>query len=60
MANCRSCGAEIAWVRTEAGKMMPVDIDVVDIQKEKDGEVFIVMKSHWGTCPDAKEWRKGK
>ena len=25
MSNCKSCGAEIRWVRTPAGKMMPLD-----------------------------------
>lgn len=25
MARCRACGAELEWVRTEAGKAMPLD-----------------------------------
>jgi len=25
MARCKSCGAEIRWIRMESGKLMPVD-----------------------------------
>jgi hypothetical protein len=25
MANCKACGEEIKWIRTRAGKLMPVD-----------------------------------
>lgn len=44
MANCRSCGAEIEWKKTAAGKLMPVDKDT--------GE------SHFATCPNAASHRK--
>jgi len=40
---CRSCGAPIEWVKTDAGKWMPVDPDGT---------------SHFATCPDAEKWRK--
>jgi len=42
---CRSCQATIYWVKTPAGKNMPVN---------PDGE------PHWGTCPQAKQWTKRK
>ena len=29
MARCRGCGAEIEWIRTRAGKNMPVDPEPV-------------------------------
>lgn len=42
-ARCRSCGAEVLWTTTPAGKRSPLD---------RDG------KSHFATCPDAARWRK--
>ncbi len=57
MAECRSCGAEIAWVRMPSGKMMPVDIDA-EVVEEKDGEKIVVCKPHWATCPQGDKWRK--
>lgn len=57
MAECRSCGKEITWVRTESGKMMPCDIDATVIT-EKDGSKLVVLNPHWSTCPDADSWRK--
>lgn len=57
MPECRTCKKEIAWVRTESGKMMPIDIDV-EIVVEKDGERIVVAKPHWASCPQAESWRK--
>lgn len=42
---CRGCGAAIAWVKTPAGRSMPVDGDGTP---------------HFATCPKASEFRKGK
>lgn len=42
-AKCRSCHAEVLWTTTPAGKRSPLD---------RDG------KSHFATCPQAKEWRR--
>lgn len=42
---CRGCGAEIYWIRTIKGKLMPVDPDGT---------------SHFATCPKAKSFRKPK
>lgn len=44
-AACRSCGAEMWWVVTRAGKNMPVNPDDTP---------------HWGTCPESKDWQKAK
>lgn len=30
MAKCKYCGAEIIWVKTTAGKMMPCDPGIVE------------------------------
>lgn len=55
MALCRSCGAEIAWVKTEKGKSMPVDIDSWD-----GNRIFTPGKhiSHFASCPNAAKHRK--
>lgn len=42
-ATCRGCRRTIYWVKTKAGKNMPVDPDGVP---------------HWGTCPNAKDFKK--
>lgn len=42
-AACRSCGAPIAWVVTNAGKRAPIDPDGTN---------------HFATCPQAESWRK--
>ena len=46
-AKCKSCGAPIAWVKTTAGKNMPVDTSA-----EHYGE------SHFAHCPNADAHRK--
>lgn len=42
-ATCKSCGESIWWIKTLAGKNMPLNAS---------GE------SHWGTCPSADAHRK--
>ena len=57
ISRCRSCGAEIVWMKTDLGKNIPVDADdVVD----PEATVFDpdTMTSHFATCPDANKWRK--
>ena len=39
---CQTCGAPIRWSWTKTGKKTPVNPDGT---------------SHWGTCPQAQEWR---
>lgn len=41
---CRSCGAEILWIVTSAGKRAPMNLDGTT--------------SHFATCPQADRWRK--
>ena len=62
MARCKSCGAEILWVRTTAGKPMPVDLAVTNVMvrtEKGDYEMLIGHQSHFATGPDADKWRKG-
>lgn len=55
IAKCRSCGAEIVWLRTKSGNNMPVDAETVD----HNDYMFDPAKhrSHFATCPDADEHR---
>jgi hypothetical protein len=67
---CRSCGAAAEWVRTESGKLMP-------IQPEEGGNVRVVSNAvtgariaivvdagqgthapHFAWCPQAASWRR--
>lgn len=50
------CHAPIVWLPTKAGKNMPVDVDGVDaddVEYEHGKHT-----SHWGTCPNAKEFKR--
>lgn len=38
MAKCKWCGAEIIWVRTRKGKLMPVNSDPIKISPARDGK----------------------
>ena len=60
MAECQSCGAEIVWFKTRAGKWMPADprpekrlvVRASELVEVKDTYV-----PHWATCPDAEDFR---
>lgn len=34
---CRNCGCQIMWIRTKAGKNMPVDPTIISYRRPKDG-----------------------
>ena len=59
MSQCRSCGAEIVWMKTGSGKNIPVDAETV---ADEGATIFDPeqMISHFATCPEAKEWREKK
>lgn len=55
---CRSCQAPIVWLRTTAGKTMPVDAESTwpgDLEYDKERHT-----SHFSTCPQASKWSKKK
>lgn len=67
MPNCRTCGAEIEWVKTEGGRNMPLDAVSPSARKVmvviyRNGERVAVMvperTSHFATCPEADKHRK--
>ena len=59
MPKCVSCGAEIQWLKTEAGNRMPVDAGQLSAV---GATVFDpkTMISHFATCPNAAQHRKKK
>lgn len=56
--NCRSCGAEVVFLRTRKGKLMPCDAATV----EHDDYQFEYGKhtSHFDTCLDPSPFKKEK
>ncbi len=42
MARCRSCGAEILWIKMASGKAMPVDPDQVPYWERRGGQGKII------------------
>lgn len=41
MSKCKGCGAEIDWIRTRAGKNMPVDPEPVFVAVDDGNDVFV-------------------
>ncbi len=56
MSTCKGCGREIEWIRTEAGKQMPVDPGPVMVVL-RDGRVVRGYIPHWVTCEKAEQFR---
>lgn len=69
---CRSCGKEIAFIPTPAGKLMPVDWPGRTITQLKLGESIVLENGtvvrnphigmggftpHWGTCDNPNKFR---
>lgn len=72
MSTCRSCGAEILWVRSaKNGTLMPLDA-VPDpngnVELDDDGHAVVHGQAdmlggqrfmpHHATCPHADQWRR--
>lgn len=49
MAKCKSCGAEIIWALTVAGRRMPVDVSPAD---RGGGSVLLVAMGNPSTEPE--------
>ena len=50
---CRSCGKPMIFIRTDAGKAMPLSAATIEM---RDGKRFAL--PHWADCAQAKEWSK--
>ena len=64
---CKSCGQYIFFLRTQSGKLMPVDAEsVADIEYElpdMDEPEYAPLEghvSHFSTCPNADKHRRRK
>lgn len=56
IVRCSSCRARIIWLKTRAGKNMPVDADTVEADDDDlDLERHV---SHFATCPQANQHRR--
>lgn len=62
MPKCKKCGADIYFVTTKTGKLMPIDtfppanktpVTIECADGSTTGGV-----PHWATCPNADEFRK--
>lgn len=70
-AACKTCGQPIRWVKTANGKAMPLDVEPCEDGNlvVVDGVAFSAytldvqegrqrFKSHFATCPQAKQHRR--
>ena len=64
MSKCKGCGAEIIWVRTPSGAMMPLDAKPEKrgvVQPAHPGPIVHIKDTympHWASCKHAKEFKK--
>jgi len=68
MGKCRSCGKELIWASTAAGKKMPLEACSLaegNLRIDQHGIARVgkvgtgPYRSHFATCPNAADWRKG-
>jgi len=65
---CASCQAAIEWVRSPYGKRMPLDLGLQldgNLVVDAEGVAYVTndrpaRRSHFVTCPQAGDWRKGR
>ena len=57
-SQCNRCGARIMWVKTKAGKNMPVDPQFVDFKKIKGGKERLVLPN--GEVVAGERWKKSR
>jgi hypothetical protein len=55
MSKCKSCNAEIVWLKSGTGRNVPVDAETYH---GEDGFDHKLHRSHFATCPDADKFRK--
>ena len=63
-STCRSCGADIAFLMLVGGRKMPVDLPgerriVRADPMSPDYSIQMTYVSHFATCPNAAEHRRG-
>jgi len=56
---CKKCGAPIKFLKTKAGKCMPVDvIEMINLNESGEIEKVYINQPHWINCPHANDFRK--
>lgn len=66
VVRCRSCNAQIVWLKTSTGKNMPVDANfmaqIVDDLESDEAPLFNYDDHadgvHWRSCPHADHHRR--
>jgi len=65
MPKCKSCGAEIFFLKTSRGKIIPVNSETISEQDKllirKNQTVYFDYKihtAHFATCPDSERFRR--
>ncbi len=64
-SRCSSCNAEIIWVKTAAGKNMPLNaaaqtmwlVETAQVGAQPTGRPVAVRTSHFSDCPNAAQHR---
>lgn len=59
MSKCKGCNAEIVWIKTRNGKIMPCNAEKTTIVTEQ-GETIIGHIPHWATCPKSQNFKEKK
>lgn len=57
MNKCKGCNAEIIWIETVKGKIMPCNAEKTTIVT-KEGKTVIGYVPHWATCPKYKNFKQ--
>lgn len=72
---CKSCGADIKFIKTFKGKWLPVNPTPLEMEIAMGGKILVLDSghilsdkynkikgyvAHWTTCPNAEEFRKKK
>lgn len=57
MSFCKSCKADIVWIKTKNGKHMPANKATTTIITQA-GDVVQGHTCHWATCPTASQHRE--
>jgi len=42
MPKCQYCGEKINWIKTNTGRMTPVELEPINVVEDKDGEIVII------------------
>lgn len=61
MPKCKKCGAEIDFIKTPVGRLMPIDVAPPENKRRVTVETSEGPKQvvpHWATCPYAHEFRR--